>query len=93
MTGNKNYSRRLKTLDKRHIKNDISEEVESNWRKKINCSLRYRHNKNKISIDDISETIKNINNIAKEAFDDFKKETDIIFDEALNIKEKNEKKI
>ena len=92
MINNKNNERRLKTLDKKYVKNDISGDVESNWRKKINCSLRYRHNKNKISIYDISETIKNLNKLAKKAFDGFKKETDIIFDEALNIKEKKGKR-
>ena len=92
ISDNNTNLKRLKTLDKRHIKNDISGDIQNNWRKNFNCSLKYRYNKNKNSIDEISLKIKDINNIVKKTFDGFKNETDIIFDEISNFKEKKKKK-
>ena len=85
-------SKRLKTLDKRNSKNEISGYIKNNWRKNFNCALRYRFNKNKKSIDEITYKIKEINNVSKETFNGFQKETDDIFDEAMNIKDNKKKK-
>ena len=90
--GNTDKSKRLKTLDKKYIKNDISGYIENNWRKNWNCSLKYRYNKNKVSIDEITLKIKQIDSISKDIFNGYKQEADDIFNEAINIKDNKKKK-
>jgi len=85
-------SKRLKTLDKKYIKNENSEYIPNNWRKKINCGLKYKYDKNKESIDEITLKIKKIDNIVKVAFDGFKNETDDIFNEIMNNSQNKNKK-
>ena len=85
-------SKKVKTLDKKHIKNDISGYIENNWRKNWNCALKYRYNKNKVSIDKMALKIKRIDKKSKYIFDGYQKETDDIFDEAMNVKDKKKKR-
>jgi hypothetical protein len=75
---------RFKSLDKRYIKNEISDYYPSNWRKNLNCGLKYKYNKNKESIDQITLKIQIIDNKVKETFDGFKNEADDIFKEIVD---------
>ena len=87
-----NKTKRFKTLDKKNIKNDISDYINSNWRKNFNCSLKYKYNKNKKSIDEVTLKIEKIDQQVKKTFDIFKNETDEIFDKAMDIKNDKKKK-
>ena len=87
-----NKTKRFKTLDKKNIKNDISNYINSNWRKNFNCSLKYKYNKNKKSIDEVTLKIEKIDQQVKKTFDIFKNETDEIFDKAMDIKNDKKKK-
>ena len=75
---------RFRSLDKRYINNEKSDYYPSNWRKNLNCGLKYQYNKNKESIDNITLKIQTIDNIVKETFDGFKNEADDIFKEVVD---------
>ena len=87
-----NKSKRFKTLDKKNIKNDISDYTNSNWRKNFNCALKYKYNKNRKSIDEVALKIEKIDDQVKKTFDIFKNETDEIFDDAMDIQNDKKKK-
>ena len=55
---------------------------------KINCALKYRYDKNKKNINVVNALLKNINSRIKATFDGFKNETDDLFNDMLNNKEK-----
>ena len=73
-----------KSLDKQYIKNEKSECFRNNWRKNLNCGLKYKYNKNKESIDNITLKIQKIDNIVKETFIGFKNEAEDIFNEIID---------
>ena len=54
------------------------------WGKNLNCGLKYKYNKNKEAIDQITLKIQNIDNKVKETFDGFKNEADDIFKEIVD---------
>jgi hypothetical protein len=83
-----NKSKRFKTLEKKSEKDDDSIEYYPNNKKKINCALKYRYDKNKKSINVVNALLQNINNRIKATFDGFKNETDDLFNDMLNNKEK-----
>ena len=85
---NTNKSKRFKTLEKKSEKDDDSIEYYPNNKKKINCALKYRYDKNKKSINAVNALLQNINNRIKATFDGFKNETDDLFNDMLNNKEK-----
>ena len=83
-----NKSKRFKTLEKKSEKEDESIDYYPNNKKKINCALKYRYDKNKKNINVINAILQNINNRIKATFDGFKNETDDLFNDMLNNKEK-----
>jgi hypothetical protein len=83
-----NKSKRFKTLEKKSEKDDESIDYYPNNKKKINCALKYRYDKNKKSINAVNALLQNINNRIKATFDGFKNETDNLFNDMLNNKEK-----
>ena len=90
---NENNLKRFKTLDKKYIQNDISFDFQKNWKKNVNCALKYRFNKNKEFMDEIAKEIKYIDRKVKETFKEFHNETDDLFDDVLITKEKKKKKL
>jgi len=82
-----NKSKRFKTLEKKSEKDDSIEYYPNN-KKKINCALKYRYDKNKKNINVVNALLKNINSRIKATFDGFKNETDDLFNDMLNNKEK-----
>lgn len=82
-----NKSKRFKTLEKKSEK-DESIEYYPNNKKKINCALKYRYDKNRKSINVVNTLLQSINNRIKATFDGFKNETDDLFNDMLNNKEK-----
>ena len=83
-----NKSKRFKTIEKKSEKDDESIEYYPNNKKKINCALKYRYDKNKKNIKIINVLLQNINNRIKATFHGFKNETDDLFNDMLNNKEK-----
>ena len=85
-----NKSKRFKTLEKKSEKEKDDESVEyyPNNKKKINCALKYRYDKNKKTINTINSLLQNINNRIKATFDGFKNETDDLFNDMLSNQEK-----
>ena len=83
-----NKSKRYKTIEKKSENDDESIEYYPNNKKKINCALKYRYDKNKKNINVINAILQNINNRIKATFDGFKNETDDLFNDMLNNKEK-----
>ena len=83
-----NKSKRYKTIEKKSENDDESIEYYPNNKKKINCALKYRYDKNKKNINVINSILQNINNRIKATYDGFKNETDDLFNDMLNNKEK-----
>lgn len=84
----RNKSKRFKTLEKKSEKDEDSIEYYPNNKKKINCALKYRYDKNKKSINVVNALLQNINSRIQATFDGFKNETDDLFNDMLNNKEK-----
>lgn len=83
-----NKSKRFKTLEKKSEKDDDSIEIYPNNKKKINCALKYRYDKNKKAINVVNALLQNINGRIQATFDGFKNETDDLFNDMLKNKEK-----
>ena len=79
-----NFLRKEKSTKINPKISNLLEYYPGEWKKARNCSLKYHYNKNKKSIDEVTELLQHIDGRVKVTFDIFKKTAEKDFDDIIS---------